>query len=407
MQAQNAERSAASGPPREDVILGPMSAISSLDKRCPAMGVVIVLGALGAACTSSSGNQSAPSPSASPASPESPAAPTQASAAEPAGPATPMPPAQPVAPRPFVFLREARGERLEVWLPGAEPAGARSLGIISDSEGGSLDHGTTTPRLSPDGEWLAVLTAGKLWVHRIDGSQEKQITKHQRSRVDIYITGWSPDSQTLLFYQGEVQTMTGAPLPRGVKPGFHLLRLADMQVEHVDAVESFAAWQGDNHGWLYQARTPQRATALMRFDSTARTSEALHEIKAPFGFGHLDVHGDHIAYVGDKQVVRSRLDGSGREELTPTGDFAQYGPLVLSPDGTRLAYLSRLDLEVVELGPRAKTTLARCSDKGCQFAWESPTSILLVDKNTLQRVGLDGTSTVVASDVALLVTAGE
>jgi hypothetical protein len=380
-----------------------MSSISSLAKRWSAMGVAMVLGALGIACTKPSGKQSPPSPppSASPAQPESPVA------AEPAT-ITAMPPAQPVAPRPFVFLRQVRGsERLEVWLPGEEPSRARSLGIKSDGEGGSLYHGTATPKLSPDGAWLAVLTDGKLWVHRVDGSQKKQITKYPGSRVNLLITGWSPDSQTLLFYMGEVQTMTGAPLPRGVKPGFHLLRLADMQVEYVDSVEGFSAWQGDNRRWLYQMPTPQRSTALMRFDITTRKREALHEITAPFGFGHLAVHGEEIAYVSHKQVVRSRLDGSGREELTPSGEFTQYAWLAYSPDGTRLAYLDHLDLKVIDLGARAKTTLARCSDRGCQFSWESPTSILLVDQNTLQRIGLDGTSRVVASDVALLVTAGE
>jgi hypothetical protein len=201
--------------------------------------------------------------------------------------------------------------------------------------------------------------------------------------------------------------MTGAPLPRDVKQGFSLLRLAEMQVEYVDSIEGFTAWQDDNRGWLYHMPTPQRATALMRFDITTRQRETLHEITAPFGFGNLAVHGDEIAYVSENRVVRSRLDGSGREELTPSGEFAQYAWPAYSPDGTRLAYLDRLDLQVIELRSRAKTKLARCSDKGCRFAWESPTSILLVDQNTLQRVGLDGTSTVVASDVAQLVVAGE
>jgi hypothetical protein len=382
-----------------------MRSISSLDQRWSAMGVVIVLGALGGACTKSSGTQSASSP----AQPESPAAPDPASAAEPAEPAaTAEPPAQPVAPRPFVFLRPVRGrDHLEVWLPGKEPSDARSLRIKSDGQGGSIYHGTATPKLSPDGEWLAALTDGKLWVHRIDGSQKKQITKHPRSRVDVLIAGWSPDSQTLLFYQGEVQTMTGAPLPRGVKQGFSLLRIADMQVEYVDAVEGFAAWQDDNRRWLYHMPTPQRATALMRFDVTTRERETLHQITAPFGFGQPTFHGDEIAYVGENRVVRSRLDGSRREELTPSGEFAQYAWPAYSPDGARLAYLDQLDLIVIELGSKAKTKLARCSDKGCEFAWEGSTSILLVDQNTLQRIGLDGTSTVVASDVAQLVVAGE
>lgn len=297
-------------------------------------------------------------------------------------------PAPPAPPRPFVFSRMTKNS-LELYMPVAGGA-PRKLGLRVDPEGGTMGLGHSEPALAPDGQTLAYLQGGKLSIRRLDDdSQPSVISKHSSRNVYTLITGWSPDSQRLLFYLGEVSSEHGIPLPRGVQAGFYLASLPDWKVEPVAGLTSFSAWLPDSRDVLAGRGIDLSATLLR--DAIDAPQGGL-VLPAHFDFTQLSVHGDDIAYGTGTKLVRSKLDGSDLTDITPSGQFAQYQWPLFSPDGVRVAYMSWSGIEVLELAGGARTRLATCA--GCRLAWESATTLLLLDGDgELGRLGLDGVVT--------------
>jgi hypothetical protein len=331
-------------------------------------------------------------------------------------PATkPTPPTTtPVTPRPVLFYREAPKYRIKLWaLPEAtapDPAAARSLGIIADGVGGSIDHGTSGPVLSADGQWLAYLDSGRLELSRLDGTAKHRITKHKGSRVSVLISGFSPDSSRLVFHQGEVQSEEGAALPKDVVPGFQELTLADRTLAPKTSLQAFT-WFSDDRHVIFQRRLPDRSTALVRFDLDTGAEEELQRTTAPYGFSQLTLHGDRIAYVhhpadGRSQMVTDALEGGARTDIGPEGDFAQLQWPRFSLDGRHISYTDETTLLIHALADGTGKTLTTCTQRHCSHNWDGASTAIVLDGGQLSRVSLDGTVTKLATDVAGFVVAG-
>lgn len=317
--------------------------------------------------------------------------------------------------RAVVFYRKAPKERVKLFAlpePSApDPTAARDLGLVTDDTGGSIDYGSGAPVLSGDGQWLAYLDDGRLEIARVDGTAKHRITKHKGNRVEVLIAGFSPDSGRLMFHQGEVQSEEGAALPKGVVAGFYELVLADRSLVHEPALESFRTYDADGRHVVFQSMLPDRAKTLMSFDLDADASEELQRIEDSFGFSQPVLVADRLAFVyhpgqGRSRVAMDALRGGARKDVSPEGGFAQYQWPHISPDANHVTYTDETTLVLYTIDDGASRTLITCTERHCDHAWESPTTLLVLDGKQLSRVSLEGTSTPLVGDVEGFVVAG-
>jgi hypothetical protein len=319
-------------------------------------------------------------------------------------------PTKPVPPRAVVFYRTAPKYRVKLWaLPeatAADPAAARDLHIVADEGGGSIDHGTGGPVLSRDGQWLAYLDDGRLHLARLDGSANHRITKHRGNVVTLMISGFAPDSTRLVFYQGDDQGDDPRPLPKGVVAGFYELVLADLTLVPQPSLEAFNTFTDDGRHVIFE-----QSGKLISFDLDTGATEQLQLAQGFYGFSQLVLLGERILYVqhlanGKSRVAIDALRGGKRIALSPEGKFAQYQWPNISLDGRRVTYTDETNLVVRSIDEDDTKTLMTCTQRHCDQAWDSATTVVVLDAGQLSRVSLDGTVTPLATDVHGFVLAG-
>jgi hypothetical protein len=331
--------------------------------------------------------------------------------------AAPAAPAKaPAVERPVVFFRSAGESRGRAWR--LVRGGSRRLAPTVDlNNGGTMGMGSTRPLLSPDGRWLAYLDRRRLRVADLDGREKLQRVTEDRE-ISMLLSGFTPDSSALFFHASEIFGMEGSehPLPPGLDAGFHRLRLEAREREALPSLSSFEAFTHDGRV-LYFAEQ-DRTTRLMQVELGGEPRE-LQSTTMPYGYSQISVAGDRIAYVrhpssGISQVVASRLDGSDLVELGPQGKFAQLQWPMITPDGTRVAYIdvnhvspsvSRYTVMLVSLADRTPRELFLCADY-CTHAWWSSSTLLVHDDRDLVQIGLDGTNDVIEEEVVGFVVAG-
>ncbi len=327
--------------------------------------------------------------------------------------ATPEP-AKPVPPRTALFFRDAPKGLQAIWalpeLTAPDPTAARDLGLVTSTGGGSVAYGTSGPVLAGDGQWLAFLDEGRLDIARVDGTARHRITKHPGTKVEVLISGFTPDSTALLFHQGEVQTEEGAALPKDVVPGFQLLSLADQKLEPKTSLEAFTTFTHDGTHVIFPRTQPDRSTTLIRFDLGAGAEVELQKTADPYGFSQLTLHGNRIAYGRNKgkeaTVVTDDLAGGKLVEIATGGTFAQFQWPHFSTDGQHVSYTDETKLMVRGPDDEAPRALTTCTQRHCDHAWDSASTLLVLDSGELSRVTLDGTTTALASKVVGFVVAG-
>jgi hypothetical protein len=333
---------------------------------------------------------------------------------------TPKPaiiPPKPVPPRTVVFYRKALKDRLKLWvLPeatAADPTAARELDVLAEDEGGDVFHGTTGPVLSGDGQWLAYTDQGRLQLARVDGSENHRITKHKSNRVMLLISGFSPDSSRLMFYQGEVQTEEGAALPKDVTQGSYELTVADRTLSPMIPLESFESYTDDGrHVLRVRQLVPTRDMALSLYDLDTGTEEQLQKTSEMFGYTQLVLHGERIAYLRTPSQGRSRiavddLRGGARIDVGPEANFAQLQWPRFSLDGRHVSYSDDGTIMLYALEDGSPRELTKCAVRHCSHSWDGATTAIVLDGTDLERVSLEGTVTTLASDVEGFVIAGE
>lgn len=315
--------------------------------------------------------------------------------------------------RASVFFRKApQRDRATVWHPSkADPTVGEQLPIVVDYEpGGAVGIGTTTPLLSQNGVWLAYLDRGHLTVAMLDGAMKERVTRHGPSQVSVLISGFSPDSATLLFEQHEVQAEDAVALPADVKAGFTLLKLTGYTTEHLPTLPGFEAWTAGSTRVVLERREGG-STELATYEIQGGKLETQQRMPGNYGFTQLVVGAEHVVYVRvpkehRSQVVRAKLDGSALVELSPEGEFTQYQWPKLSVDGKQVAYRDGTRLVRVSIDGGAQTEVTTCASGDCDHAWESGTGLLVRDGGELTRHE-DGTQTVLATDAIGFAIAGE
>ncbi|HWB82056.1 MAG TPA: hypothetical protein VG755_44140 [Nannocystaceae bacterium] len=315
--------------------------------------------------------------------------------------------------RASVYFRKApQRDRATVWRPSAaDPTIGEQLPLVVDHEaGGAVGIGTMTPLLSQNGVWLAYLDRGHLMVAMLDGAMKERITRHGPSQVSVLISGFSPDSATLMFEQHEVQAEDAMPLPADVKAGFTLLKLTGYSAEHLPLLTGFEAWTAGSTRVVLERREGG-ATELVTYALEDAKVELQQRLPGNYGFTQLVVGAEHIVYVRvpkdhRSQVVRAKLDGSALVELSPEGDFTQYQWPKLSVDGKQVAYRDNTRIVRVSIDGGAQTEVTTCTSGDCEHAWESGTGLLVRDGSELTRHE-DGAKTVLATDALGFAIAGE
>jgi hypothetical protein len=207
-----------------------------------------------------------------------------------------------------------------------------------------------------------------------------------------------------------------APLPRGVAAGFHRVSLPALVVEHIPALNGFAAWSDSTH--VLYIPEEQRIARLVSAEIGGSERE-LQTTDLPWGFGEISVHGERMTYVrhpsSDRsRVASSKLDGRELVEHGDEADFAGLQSPAYSPDGRHIAisqvtYLSpseqRRAVTVFAAAEPTKKVLRECATR-CSHVWDSTTTLLVLDGRELGRVDLDGSYVTLENDVVDVAVAG-
>lgn len=319
----------------------------------------------------------------------------------------------PVHPKTALVLKGKNEKQLDVFRLGSStPLGFK----VSSSNAGIEQIGDDHPKLSPDGRWLAYGMSGRLWLAAVDGSQApQQITTFKKGGVSLLLSGWSPDGQSLLFNQAAPQGEDPSPMAPGVSEGFYLLSLRDKQAHYLPELKGFDLWDSDSHHVFYQ-RNKTKGYEIIRASVEGGPLAVVQETSDSSGFGQLAPCGNDLIYVLKSRISRSKPDGSGQRHIAPQGAFADYQWPRCSPDSRNVVYQhntksapnSDMAVEVAIGGSGERNSvksLDQCKGGCSQIAWESPTSILLLDAGSVRRLSLNGSKETVATAVVDLILA--
>lgn len=329
-------------------------------------------------------------------------------------PIAPLPRAAvvPKVPRPYVVYRWTNKKRRRV-VPFLVRDGASLQRLsfeLEYGEGGAAQKGGLEPVLSWDAAWLAFEDRKGIVAHRTDGSAVQRVFEQEKGReVGLYLTAFSPDGKTLLFYQEAPYDMEEGelPTPAGFVPGFVRFDLETLTLAPVRHLEGFDGWTHDGRG-VFHVRSEGNLHRLEAVDLfEAKEARVLQSFELTYGPSQLDFAGDAMAFSLGSRIVWSRLDGSELVKVTPRGGFADYQWPKLSPDGTHVAYQWQTELRVVRLADVEGVVydLWTCSAR-CPFAWVDDHELLLLDDEVLHRVRWDRGPVVAAEGVAGVAMAG-
>ena len=280
------------------------------------------------------------------------------------------------------------------------------------------EKSASTPRWSPDGKYLAFLSARapddktQVWVLDRRGGEARQLT-NVKGDIDSY--DWSPDSRRLVMSMTASDEDKAAP---GAKPKTPKPIVLDRY-----------HFKRDVEGYL----TTQSYGQLYLFDIESKKLEALTGEKDFDESGAVwSPDGSHIAFVSnhakepdqsgtsDIFIAESRAGSQAKKLLTTYSAGGQR--LVWSPDGQQLAFLQGIEPKYSAYGmgllamvpiaggtPRVLTAKLDRGVSGAEFTPDGAALTVLVEDDRLSYIGKVpasggnverlGKSSVVLSDV--------
>lgn len=209
-----------------------------------------------------------------------------------------------VSPDGKTVLFELLGDLYTVPIEGGE-ATRITEGMAFDSQ----------PAFSPDGQWIAFISdrdgAENLWIAKADGTEPKKLTKGKK---DDYVSpGWTPDGQYVIVSKGG--------------------RSQDLWMYHIQGGTgvSITGTKGDKKENTERSSRKSRLGAVM--DPEGRY---LYWAQKDSGSVYNQLSFDWEIYRRDMVT--------GEEDRLTQAEFGAFRP-VLSPDGSRIVYGTRLDAE--------------------------------------------------------------
>jgi dipeptidyl aminopeptidase/acylaminoacyl peptidase len=196
--------------------------------------------------------------------------------------------------------------------------------------------GVADPRLSPDGQTVAVTIwridrdaneyRSAIWLVPVNGSEPaRQFTSGERGDSD---PRWSPDGTQLAFLSnrgGEEEKKQLYVMPAG---GGEPRKLTSLKEDATEPV-----WSPDGERIAFTSRVPDPAY-----------EEEDERKRAPRRFTRLQYKLDNVGWTGDRrqQLFVVRADGSSEPTQLTSGDYEAMAP-GWSPDSARIAFASARD----------------------------------------------------------------
>ena len=231
----------------------------------------------------------------------------------------------------------------------------RSLYLINpDGTGVRLFvSGAEAAAVSRDGQWIAFVRGGEIWMMRRDGSGQVRVTRPQGGWTDAGDPAWSPDGKTLYFFRDAKPVDKGSAIFSVAIDGSGLRRLTRLRCDYRPTASAdghfvvFGRILGDCiHGDSGAVRVVTTATARVvrrlpfRFPSLWLYDPAWSPDERQLAYTVINADALNGGPTGPSRMCcglyLSGLDGSRPRRLLGR-DFFVFGP-AWSPDGTQLAF---------------------------------------------------------------------
>lgn len=303
--------------------------------------------------------------------------------------------------RPLLLLRYVGGDEVGLEFMADISAPPRAMDLRSRFGEPVFDEGVVGPVLSADGQWVAVLQEQGIVVRRVDGSQTHTIVLEDPARMYQMLCGFSPDSRALLYRTGQQEHVRWAD--HAPDPGYDLLTLSTMEHRRVKMVYGFSQWFPDSRRVLF---TDGGKGELWLSQRDVDSDEGQILVNWGRSFGAPVVH-DGLVYVrGSRLVLHKDPDREEYVDLTGEGAPGQFRDPTFSFDGTRVAYADGRAIRVISLADMTAATWMVCTGQ-CEFEWDSPTTLLVLDVGVLARASQAAPPAVTAKEgIAGFVVAG-
>jgi hypothetical protein len=300
----------------------------------------------------------------------------------------------------------------------AQPGLKKIVADKPDSGAGTVLLGENSPLVSPNRQWIAYVHDQDLWIVKTNGEQKQRITKVSTSKIkpwpkaiEVYISGWSEDSNLLAYYLGEPSYEEESPLPAppGTKKGFHLLNLKTHTNQHLPEVKSFVGITSDGKAIVGMEDQGPKVHQFLSYPIPTGKATNLFKEEGYTVFSQIAIHKNKMAFVASNAVFSQQLSVPTRVQWTPRGAYAEYQYPRWNPNADKLAaqrILPGTKKHFVSLVINQDTeprTIHECTTF-CNYSWLDndrllvPTSegAVVVSITTNKSVPIPGKGTVVA-----------
>jgi len=270
-----------------------------------------------------------------------------------------------------------------------------------------MGRGSTSPMVSLDGQRIAYVRDGRVWVSARDGSDPRpaDVNPCADSTAPV-LTAWSSDGSGFVFalthfepaeaaHPAILRQASDAEKPQG--SGAMAMPTCEGDVGffwwtgegsavRVAGLEDLATFAPSPRCFLRSTETGIEEVCLSDTGQIASRTER-HRATRP---GQIATSGDHVCWLADNALWCARIDGE--PTLVARGAFAEYQWPMLSPDQHHVIFRHQdqhsATWEVRAFPEGEPRALSGCSGR-CFARWDGAT-VLVNDPEGIRRMTLDG-----------------